>query len=57
MTDNFDTPIAFFCQGSHCWESYNASLRAIHMGYTHVYWYRGGLSAWQAAGFALTKSP
>jgi PQQ-dependent catabolism-associated CXXCW motif protein len=51
---NFDVTMVFFCQGASCWESYNASLRAIHMGYTRVYWYRGGLAAWQAAGLPMT---
>ena len=44
--NNLDMPIVFYCHGSHCWTSYNACLRAINLGYTHVYWYRGGLSAW-----------
>ena len=39
----------FFCLSSMCWESYNASLRALHAGYRNVYWYRGGLSAWATA--------
>jgi PQQ-dependent catabolism-associated CXXCW motif protein len=43
-------PIVFFCTGSRCWESYNAALRAINMGFQMVLWYRGGLSAWQASG-------
>ena len=51
--NNHDAPLVFFCFGAKCWESYNASLRAMHAGYTHVYWYRGGLSSWQAAGFHL----
>ena len=46
-TGNLDTKLVFFCIGSVCWESYNASLRALHAGYRNVYWYRGGLSAWQ----------
>ncbi len=57
LTTDVDTPVVFFCQGAMCWESYNASLRAIHLGYTHVYWYRGGLSAWQAAGLPLVNNP
>ena len=44
---NLDTKLVFFCLGSVCWESYNASLRALHAGYRNVFWYRGGLSAWQ----------
>ncbi|MFO1057022.1 MAG: rhodanese-like domain-containing protein [Dongiaceae bacterium] len=48
-----DIPLVFFCQGARCWESYNAALRAIQMGFSNVYWYRGGLAAWQAAGLPL----
>jgi PQQ-dependent catabolism-associated CXXCW motif protein len=46
-------PLVFYCQSTHCWMSYNAALRAIHMGYRNVLWYRGGLEAWQAQGLAL----
>jgi PQQ-dependent catabolism-associated CXXCW motif protein len=50
---DLDTPLVFFCQGAQCWESYNASLRAIHLGYRNVAWYRGGLAAWAAASLPL----
>ncbi len=50
---NPDRPIVFFCMGSKCWESYNAALRAEHMGFKMVLWYRGGLAAWQAAGLPM----
>ena len=26
---------------------------AVALGYTHVYWYRGGRDAWQAAWLAM----
>jgi len=45
--------MVFFCQGTACWLSYNAALRAVALGYREVYWYRGGLEAWIAAGGAL----
>ncbi len=45
-----DTPLVFYCLSTQCWMSYNASLRAINLGYTNVLWYRGGLEAWQQAG-------
>lgn len=41
-----DAPIILYCSSINCWMSYNASLRAIHAGYTNVFWYRGGLEAW-----------
>ena len=45
--------IVFFCQGTSCWLSYNAALRAVALGYREVYWYRGGIEAWLAAGGEL----
>lgn len=47
---NKDVPLVFYCLSTQCWMSYNASLRAIRMGYRNVLWYRGGLEAWKAAG-------
>lgn len=45
--------IVTYCAGVQCWGSYNAALRAIHMGYRNVHWYRGGMDAWRAAGLPL----
>jgi len=45
--------LAFFCQGAQCWESYNAALRAVQLGYRNVLWYRGGIQAWAAAKLPL----
>ena len=50
-------PVVFFCQGASCWESYNAVLRANAGGHTNIYWYRGGLFAWQEAGYAMSALP
>jgi len=47
-------PLVFFCRGSQCWESYNAALRAMRMGFSNVYWYRGGINAWQEAGLPMS---
>lgn len=49
-------PLAFFCVNAQCWLSYNAALRAIMLGYTQVYWYRGGIDAWRAAGLPLARA-
>lgn len=48
-------PLIFLCTGSRCWESYNAALRAIDMGFQTVLWYRGGLAAWQASGAPMSN--
>lgn len=48
-------PLVFFCVSSQCWLSYNASLRAVALGYSRVLWYRGGVDAWRAAGLPLER--
>lgn len=50
---NLNRAMVFFCQGTSCWLSYNVALRAVALGYREVYWYRGGLEAWAAAGGEL----
>lgn len=45
--------LAFYCVNPQCWLSYNASLRAVALGYTRVLWYRGGVEAWRAARLPL----
>ena len=42
--------IVFYCAGTQCWASFNASLRALVLGYKNVQWYRGGLVSWYSAG-------
>lgn len=41
-------PVVFFGNATEPGESYNAAVRALHAGYRTVYWYRGGLQAWQS---------
>jgi PQQ-dependent catabolism-associated CXXCW motif protein len=43
-------PVVVFCLSKTCWLSHNATLRAVALGYSNVYWYRGGRNAWLAAG-------
>jgi PQQ-dependent catabolism-associated CXXCW motif protein len=50
-----DTPLVFYCASVECWMSYNAALRAVNLGYTQVFWYRGGIEAWQAAGHSVQQ--
>lgn len=49
-TGNKMRALVFFCASKSCWLSYNASLRAVRLGYTQVLWYRGGIQAWLDAG-------
>ena len=37
--------------------AYNASLRAVKLGYSNVLWYRGGHEAWRLAGHSFVKVP
>jgi PQQ-dependent catabolism-associated CXXCW motif protein len=48
-------PLVFFCGDVECWLSYNAALRATALGYTQVYWYRGGIAAWLEAKFPTDR--
>lgn len=43
-------PLVMFCNAGECWKSYKGSTAAVKAGYTKVYWFRGGLPEWVAAG-------
>jgi PQQ-dependent catabolism-associated CXXCW motif protein len=51
--NNLTMPIVFFCEGAACWESYNAVLRAAKMGFSRIFWYRGGLNSWKQASLPM----
>lgn len=42
------TAIVTFCHPD-CWASWNAAKRLVGLGYTNVYWFPGGMEAWQDA--------
>ena len=51
-----DRPIVVFERSANWgWYGYNAALRLVGMGYTNIFWYRGGIDAWWDAGFQMTK--
>ena len=43
-------PMVLFCNAGECWKSYKGSTAAVKAGYTKIYWFRGGLPEWVAAG-------
>lgn len=43
-------PVIFACNGAECWKSYKAAKVAAEKGFKSVYWFRGGLPEWDAAG-------
>ncbi len=42
--------VVVYCLSAWCWESYNAALVLVRLGYANVMWYRGGTRSWIAAG-------
>ena len=47
---DLSAPIVVFCVNSERFTGYNLALRLVALGYTQVYWYRGGVEAWQVNG-------
>lgn len=47
---NLDAPIVALGWNAERFQSRNLALRLAALGYTEVYWYRGGREAWMAAG-------
>jgi TolB-like protein len=43
-------PIVAFCANSERFTGYNLALRLVELGYSRIYWYRGGFEAWQVNG-------
>jgi PQQ-dependent catabolism-associated CXXCW motif protein len=49
--------LVFYCLDARCWLSYNSATRAHQLGYSNVYWYRGGIVAWWESGLPLIRHP
>lgn len=45
--------VVFYCNGEKCHMSEKAAKKAINWGYKKVYYFRGGLPAWKAAGYPV----
>jgi adenylate cyclase len=48
-------PIVVVGWSSKRFDGYNLTQRLVALGYTKVYWYRGGRDAWEAHGLPKTK--
>ena len=46
-------PVVFYCNGPKCLRSSKASASAVKWGFTEVNYFRGGLPAWQSAGYPV----
>jgi hypothetical protein len=48
-------PIVAVGCNSERFDGRNLALRPVALGYTQVYWYRGGREAWEVAGLPETE--
>ena len=46
-------PVVIYCNGPKCMRSSNASKKAVAWGFTKVHYFRGGIPAWQVAGYPV----
>jgi adenylate cyclase len=54
MQGNLSAPIVVFGVNAERFTGYNLSLRLVSLGYDNVFWYRGGVEAWQVNGLPET---
>jgi hypothetical protein len=52
--DDLSRPIVSVGFNSERFDGRNLALRLVALGYTNVYWYRGGREAWEVAGLPET---
>lgn len=50
---NKNAPVLFYCNGPKCVKSSELAKHAVELGYSHVYWFRGGVPEWVSHGFPL----
>jgi hypothetical protein len=51
------TPLVIFCLDGSCPESFLLASAAVQVGYQHVFWYRGGINAWEAGANQAAAYP
>ena len=52
---DFAKPIVAVGWNSERFDGRNLALRRVALGYTQVYWYRGGREAWEVTGLRETE--
>jgi len=52
---DLSTPVVAVGWNSERFNGRNLALRLVALGYTHVYWYRGGREAWEVNGLPETE--
>ena len=53
---NLNDEVVFYCSGPDCHLSAHSSAQALALGYTKVYYFAGGISAWKNAGYLVEDS-
>jgi TolB-like protein/DNA-binding winged helix-turn-helix (wHTH) protein/Flp pilus assembly protein TadD len=51
---DLNQPVVAVGWNAECFDGRNLALRLVALGYTRVYWYRGGREAWEVAGLPET---
>jgi adenylate cyclase len=51
-----DAAIVFYCGDPKCHLAAHSSAQALSLGYTRVYYFAGGFSAWENAGYPVERS-
>lgn len=49
------TPVLFYCNGSRCLRSSNATTKALAWGYKSIYWFRGGWREWSDKRMPISR--
>ena len=47
--------VVFYCNGPSCRRSDIAVVTAADCGYSNIFWFRGGIEAWKANNYPITK--
>jgi rhodanese-related sulfurtransferase len=50
-----DSPVIFYCNGVKCGRSANSAIKAISLGYSRIYWFRGGWEEWTNKGLPVSE--
>jgi len=53
--DEQNTPVVTVAWNAERYQGRNLALRLVALGFTNVYWYRGGREAWMAAGLPTAE--
>jgi len=48
------TPVLFYCNGVKCGRSVESAKKAVSLGYTKIYWFRGGWEEWTQKGMPVS---